>query len=144
MRLTGIYAFDAPVETVWQLLLDTEAVGRCLPGCRGLRPIGDDRFEVELSVAVAAISGDFKGTVALADQVPCRSYKLLVEASGRPGFVKGAAVVTLAADGTRTRVDVSADAQVGGMAARVGQRLLEGVGRTTMDRFFACMAASLH
>ena len=32
------------------------------------------------------------------------------------------------------------DEIVGGTIARVGQRLLEGVARTMMDRFFACLA----
>jgi carbon monoxide dehydrogenase subunit G len=38
-----------------------------------------------------------------------------------------------------TRAD-RAQAEVGGMIARVGQRLLEGVARTMMDRFYACLA----
>ena len=54
--------------------------------------------------------------------------------------MKGQAHVTLVADGARTTVQIEADADVGGMIARVGQRLLEGVGRLTMDRFYNCMA----
>jgi carbon monoxide dehydrogenase subunit G len=44
---------------------------------------------------------------------------------------------------TSTRVDVTADVQVGGAIARVGQRLLEGVGRTMMNRFFDCLGSRL-
>jgi uncharacterized protein len=140
MELTGTYVFNAPVEKVWALLMDPAAVGSCLPGCRGLQPIGDDRYEVELGLAIAAIAGSFKGTVSLEDKVPPQSYKLSVEGTGRQGFVKGHAVVALEAEGERTRVRVTANAQVGGMIARVGQRLLDGVARTTMDRFYACLA----
>jgi carbon monoxide dehydrogenase subunit G len=140
MDLTATYEFGAPAQKVWDLLMNTEAVGGCLPGSHGLRAVGEDRYEVELGVAVAAISGNFKGTVAIQDKVPPRSYTLVVEGSGRPGFVKGQAHVTLEPDGERTRVHVSARADVGGMMARVGQRLLEGVARTTMDRFYACLA----
>ena len=75
-------------------------------------------------MAVAAISGSFKGTVALTDKVPPQSYKLSVEGTGRQGFVKGHARVKLEPDGDRTRVLVAAQADVGGMIARVGQRLL--------------------
>jgi carbon monoxide dehydrogenase subunit G len=63
-----------------------------------------------------------------------------VERTGRQGFVKGQALVTLAADGDRTLVRIAARADVGGMIARVGQRLLEGVARTTLDGFLACLA----
>ena len=140
MDLTATYDFNAPVQQVWDLLMDTAAVGSCLPGCRGLQPIGDDRYQVDLGVAVAAISGDFKGTVALEDKVPPQSYKLAVEGSGRPGFVKGHARIRLEAADPGTRVHVAAHAEVGGTIARVGQRLLESVARATMDRFYACLA----
>ena len=123
MELTGAYTFDAPVEQVWDLLMDTSAVGSCLPGCRGLRPVGEDRYEVELGVAVAAVAGNFTGTVSLAQKVPPRSYTLAVDGTGRQGFVKGRADISLEPDGTRTRVMVKAQADVGGMIARVGQRL---------------------
>ena len=143
MDLTATYDFNAPVEKVWDLLMDTGAIGNCLPGCRGLEPVGEDKYEVELNVAVAAIAGNFKGTVSLTDKDPPRSYKLLIEGTGRQGFVKGHARVDLEPDGGKTKVLVTAQADVGGMIARVGQRLLSGVARTTMDRFYACLGKQL-
>jgi len=143
MDLTADYTFNAPQQKVWDLLMNTDAVGGCLPGCRGLKPLGEDRYEVDLSVAVAAIAGSFSGTVTLANQQPPNSYTLLVEGSGRQGFVKGQAVITLHPDGEQTRVHVEATADAGGMIARLGQRLLEGVGRMTMDKFYACLAGKV-
>jgi carbon monoxide dehydrogenase subunit G len=140
MDLTATYTFDAPVERVWNVLMDTQAVGECLPGCKGLQPRGDDRYDVELAVAVAAVAGSFTGTVSLADKQPPQSYTLVFEGKGRQGFVKGQTRVTLEAEGQTTRVSVAAQADVGGMIARVGQRLLMGVARMTMDRFYACLA----
>jgi carbon monoxide dehydrogenase subunit G len=140
MELTATYTFNAPIDRVWNLLMDTDAVGSCLPGCRGLRPSGVDRYEAELGVAISAISGDFKGIVAVEDKVPPHSYTLVVEGTGRPGFVKGLARISLDPDGDRTLVRIAARADVGGMVARVGQRLLEGVARTTLDRFYGCLA----
>jgi carbon monoxide dehydrogenase subunit G len=140
MHLNATYTFNAPVETVWALLMDTESVAGCLPGAKGLKPLGDDRYEAVRAVAVAAISGNYKGTITLQDKNPPQSYRLLVDGSGRPGFVKGQAQVTLLPDGERTTVQIEADADVGGLIARVGQRLLDGVARMTMDRFYACLA----
>ena len=141
MDLNATYLFNAPVSQVWELLMDTEAVGSCLPGCRGLRPLGEDRYETDLAVAVAAISGNFKGTIALKDQRPPHSYRLLIEGSGRAGFVRGEAVVTLVPQDEGTSVHIAAQADVGGTIVRVGQRLLEGVARMTMDRFYGCLMA---
>ncbi len=68
----------------------------------GLQPAGDDRYEMDLGVAVAAIAGNFKGIVAL-----------------EQGFVKGHALVTLTPDNDRTEVHVAAHADAGGMIARL-------------------------
>jgi carbon monoxide dehydrogenase subunit G len=143
MEVGGTYQFDAPPPKVWALLMDTAVIARCVPGCRTLRPAGPNRYETELSVAVAAISGDFSGTIELADQRPPESYRLLVNATGRPGFVRATATITLEPSESGTAVHVAANAAAGGLIARVGQRLLEGVARMTMDRFFQCLAGQL-
>lgn len=143
MELNATYSFDAPAEQVWNLLMNPDAVGRCLPGSKGLREVGPDRYEVELGVAVAAITGNFTGTVAIEDKNAPHSYKLAVDGTGRQGFVKGFARISLQPDGDRTQVHVAAQADVGGMIARVGQRLLEGVARATMDRFYGCLKSAV-
>lgn len=143
MELNATYSFDAPAEQVWDLLMNPDAVGRCLPGSKGLREVGPDRYEVELGVAVAAITGNFTGTVAIEDKNAPHSYKLAVDGTGRQGFVKGFARISLQPDGDRTQVHVAAQADVGGMIARVGQRLLEGVARATMDRFYGCLKSAV-
>jgi uncharacterized protein len=142
MDLRAEYMFAAPVAEVWRLLMDTNAIAGCIPGCKGLTPLGNDRYEAELGVAIAAISGNFKGTVAMEEMQPPEAYRLVVEGTGRPGFVKGHARVKLTPDGDGTRVSIEAHADVGGTIARVGQRLLEGVARTMTDRFFTCLASA--
>ena len=43
----------------------------------------------------------------------------------------------------RTAVQIAAQADGGGMIASVGQRVLEGVARMTMDRFYGCLAKQI-
>jgi carbon monoxide dehydrogenase subunit G len=140
MDLEATVVFQAPIERTWDLLMDTGAIAGCLPGCRDLHPIDTDRYDVELDLAISAIAGSFKGTVALEEKDPPRAYTLVVAGSGRQGFVNGRARMTLAPDGDRTAVHIAAHADVGGALARLGQRLIEGVARTLMDRFFACLS----
>lgn len=143
MDLTATYTFTAPVTEVWDLLMSPDAIAACLPGCRELRPLGDDRFEADLVVGVAAVSGVFKMAIGVEDKIPETSYRLRVDGTGRPGFVRGRALVTLEPQHDRTVVRVAADADVGGLIARVGQRLLEGVARMTMDQFYGCLSAKI-
>ena len=76
--------------------MDTDAIGSMparLPRPAG--PSGDDRYEVELGVTVAAISGTSRAPSRSRTRSRRTSYTLVVEGTGRQGFVKGQARVTL-------------------------------------------------
>lgn len=143
MNIHASYTFEAPPEAVWNLLMDTEQIAGCIPGCERLEPVGDNRYRTRLSVSMAAITGEFDGTVAMLDQQPPSSYRLLVDGQGRGGFVKGEARIALAERGQATEVTVDSQVEIGGAIARVGQRLLSGVGKMMMDRFFGCLQEKL-
>ena len=143
MDLRGHYQFNAPVERVWALLMDTEAIAACIPGCQRLEPLGDNRYRATLTVALAAVTGTYEGTVAMVDMQEPTSYRLLIDGQGRPGFVNGASTVTLVAQGTATAVRVDGTVHIGGAIARVGQRLVSSVGQMMMDRFFACLQSKV-
>jgi carbon monoxide dehydrogenase subunit G len=140
MQLSATYKFAAPPEAVWTLLMDPEAIKSCLPGCKELRPSGDNRYQAEMSIGVAAVTGTFNATVTLSDLQPPSSYRLSVAATGKPGFSNGSATITLRESAGGTDVEVKATSEVGGLIARVGQRLIEGVARMSMDKFFGCLA----
>ena len=95
MDIHATYTFDAPVQTVWDLLMDTERVAACIPGCDRLEPLGDNRYRARLTVALAAVSGAFDGTVAMLDQQPPASYRLVVDGKGPGGFVTGESRIAL-------------------------------------------------
>ena len=143
MELKSSYVFDAPQDRVWELLMDTRVVASCVPGCRELRDLGEDRYQAELVVSIAEITGNYGVTIGIEDKRPSDSYRLVMQGTGRTGFVRGAASIALSPQDARTLVEVTATADVGGSVARVGQRLLEGVGRMMMDRFFHCLQSKL-
>ena len=143
MEISGSYTFNAPPERVWALLMDTAVLSSCIPGCDTFQPDGADRYKVTLTVGLAAITGTYDGTVELTDMVPQTSYGLVGEGQGRPGCVKGTTAGVRRAAGATTAVEVSANVQTGGAIARLGQRLVGGVAKMMMDRFFACLQSKL-
>ena len=143
MDISGSYTFNASTDRVWALLMNPAVISSCIPGCDRFEPDGEDRYTVTLTVGLAAITGTYNGTVVLADKIPLKSYRLVVEGEGRPGFVKGSSAIALRAEGDTTIVDVSGSVQTGGPIARVGQRLIGGVAKMMLDRFFACLQAKL-
>jgi len=143
MDITGSYRFDAPPDRVWNLLMDPEAIASCIPGCQELAPAGEDRYRAKLSVALAAITGTYDGTVVISEKIPNTSYRLTVDGQGKPGFVRGTAMIAMRADGASTVVDVSGTVQTGGPIARLGQRLVGGGAQMMQDRFFASLQTRL-
>ena len=143
MEINDTHSFAASPEEVWAVLMDPNAIKACLRGCRELRPIGDDRYHADITIGVGAVSGIFSALVELSDQSPPDSYRISVHATGKPGFAHGTANVLLKRVDSGTEVEVNASAEVGGLIARVGQRLIEGVARMTIAGFFSCLAARL-
>lgn len=128
MKLQGDFLFDAPIEQVWQALLDPEVLAATMPGCEKLDRV-DGQYRGELNVKVGPIQGKFNGKVDLRDMDPPNGYTMIVDGQGAPGFVKASAIVKLEHEGEGTRMRYDADAQVGGKIASVGQRLLEASAR---------------
>ena len=141
MDVSATYTFEAPRDHVWRLLIDPDVIAGCLPGCESMEAVGEDAYRATLTIGIAAITGRYQGTVRMTDKQEPERYTLVVEGRGKPGFVNGSATISLAEEsgGAATRVAVAGKAQVGGTIARVGQRLLGGVSKMTMDRFFACL-----
>jgi carbon monoxide dehydrogenase subunit G len=142
MQVEGQYTINAPIDRVWAYLQDPAGLQACIPGCEKLEPRGDDSFEATLKVGVAAVKGTYQGKVTIADKEPPRRYRMLVEGSGGPGFVRGEAAIELSAtDPNTTLVQVKGDGQVGGTVAGVGQRMLGGVAKMLMKQMFDCVKA---
>lgn len=139
MKVQGTYAIKAPQERVWELLLDPQAIAKCIPGCQGLEPTGPNQYRTSIRIGVAAVQGTYQATVRVADVKPMSEYKLQVEGQGGPGFVKGEARIKLTPGAGRTDVVVAGEAQVGGSLAAVGQRLGSGVATLLLGDFFKRM-----
>ncbi|MBI4300754.1 MAG: carbon monoxide dehydrogenase subunit G [Chloroflexi bacterium] len=143
MEIKGTYTLNAPRERVWLLLMNPEALQRALPGCESLTAAGENTYEAALKVGVGAVRGSYNGTVELKDLANPTSYTMVVEGSGSLGFVRGTGFVELEEQGGATLVKVHGEAEVGGLVAGVGQRLLGGVAKIMIDQFFKSMAGQI-
>lgn len=140
MKISGNYTLSAPQEKVYALMQDPVVLARAIPGCEGLEKIGDDEYRMKMKMALASFSGAFEGKVRITDQAPPSSFRLVVEGSGKLGFMKGDGLLKLSASGEGTEVAYEGDAQVGGTMAAVGQRLIDGTARMMIKRFFDKLA----
>ena len=143
MDINGSYTFDAPPGRVWALLMDPAVIASCIPGADRFEPDGENRYRTTLTVAMAAITGSYEGTVTMSEVVPQTSYVLTAEGQGRPGAVNGRSAIVLRGEGGKTIVEVTGTVRTAGPVARLGQRLIGGVSKMMLDRFFACLQAKI-
>ena len=137
MKVEGTFTIKAKQDRVWELLQDPDVLAACIPGCEKLEPTGADTYAATLNVGVAGIKGRYQGTVAVADRDPPNGYRMIVEGSGGPGFVKGEGAFSLTEKKAGvTTIHVQGEGQAGGTLARVGQRLMLQAAKLLMKQFF--------
>ena len=134
MRVNGNYTLKAPIDKVWEFLMDPDSIAKVLPGCKSLEETRPDTFEGTLEIGVAAVKGVYSGSVQLLDKEPPRSYRMIIDGNGKRGFVKGEASVGLEAQDEDTVLTYDADTQVGGLIANVGQRMLSGAAKMIINQ----------
>jgi len=138
MQLTSSRTVPASVETTWAALNDPETLKACIPGCETIERVSDTEFRVAMTARVGPVSAKFSGKIVLADLVPPTSYRLSFEGQGGgAGFARGEAKVALASEPNGTRIDYTANAQVGGKLAQIGSRLVDAAAAKVADDFFA-------
>jgi len=136
LKISGSYAVPAPPERAYTLLQDPVILAKCMPGTDHLDKVADNEYEMKMKVIIASMGGLFAGKVRLADQHPPDSFKLIVEGSGKIGFLKGEGLLNLSPQGEATEVKYEGDVQVGGTIASVGQRLLDTTAKMIIKKFF--------
>jgi uncharacterized protein len=143
MKIEGSHDVSAPRQKVWDAFLDPEQLRQTIPGCEKLDALGNDEYRAIMKIGIGPVKGTFEGKVKLTDKQPPNTYRMAVEGSGGPGFVRGDTTITLSDIPGGTRVAYSADVQIGGMIAGVGQRMLGGASKMLADQFFNRMGERL-
>ena len=141
MTVSGEYSLQVPQERAYALLQDPVVLAKCMPGCDTLEQTGEHEYHMKMKMALASISGLFDGKVKIADLQPYSSFRLIVEGTGKIGFMKGDGLLHLNPADGGTSVRFEGTVEVGGTIAAVGQRLLDTTARMIIKRFFEKLAA---
>ena len=144
MKVQGTENVPAPVEQVFDLLLDPAALAACMPGCQELLLVETGLYRMKMKVILAALTGDFAGTVRISQLNRPASFHMEIEGSGKIGHLKGGGLLSFTSAGNAaTAVAYQGDVQIGGTLAAVGQRLIDATSKMMIRKFFACLASKL-
>lgn len=135
MKISGSNILALPPNEAYRRMQDPTVLAACMPGCESLEAIGEDEYRMKMKLAMASLSGAFEGKVRIVDRTPA-GFRLIVEGTGKLGFMKGEGLLNFAPSGDGTNVSYEGDVQVGGTIAAVGQRLIDATAKMMIKRFF--------
>jgi carbon monoxide dehydrogenase subunit G len=140
VKIGGSHQLAMPAERAYDLLQDPAVLAKCMPGCEALERIAENEYVMRMKMTLASISGKFEGKVRITEPNSPHSFRLMVEGTGKIGFVKGEGLIALAPSDTGSTVTYDGEVQVGGLIANVGQRLIETTAKMMIKRFFDTLA----
>lgn len=138
IEIKETFQVTAPIETVWDFLLDPRQVVTCMPGAELDEVVDERTFHGTIRVKVGAITTRYKGKVRLTE-VDQGQFKLQMVAEGREtggGTAKGTMESTLRTlpDG-QTEVAGSANVDLTGRIMQVGRGMIQGVSHQLFLQF---------
>ena len=139
MKISGTNTLALAPEEAYRRMQDPTVLATCMPGCESLEKIGEDEYRMKMKLAMASLSGAFEGKVRITDRTPT-GFRLIVEGTGKLGFMKGEGLLNFSPSGEGTDVSYEGDVQVGGTIAAVGQRLIDAPAKMIIKRFFEKLA----
>ncbi len=148
MKLEQSFEVQAPLEQVWQALIDVERVAPCLPGAAVTGRNDDGSYAGTFSVKVGPTSASYSGKLEMRD-VDDTAHTATMYAQGSDKRGQGGASATIVStlaelDANRTRVDVLTDYRITGRLARFGRGgMIEDISQKLLRKFADCLQASL-
>jgi uncharacterized protein len=148
VKLEQTFEVDAPLQRVWEALIDVERVAPCLPGATITEAGEDGTYEGTFSAKVGPASVSFKGTLKM-QEVDEASHTATMQANGTNRRGQGGAKATIVSrvaekEGGGTKVDIDTDYTITGPLARLGRGgMIEDVGNRLLRDFASCLEQQL-
>lgn len=138
MLLEGQFTLQAPIEKVWESVLDPETLGMCMPGTEKMEIIDDKTYESIVKQRVGPIKVKLKFTTELTEVRPPNYIKAVGKGADVTKLGNFSFEVELKLDETSpNNVDVSYTANVSlvGRLATFGERIMRAKSQKVSEEF---------
>jgi uncharacterized protein len=144
MKLTGKHIVNEVPSKVWDVLMDTQSLAKIVPGISSLEKLSDNSFKSTLNIKLGPVGGSFSGNLQLEDIIEQKSFTLKAKQNSKIGNANAAIKIELApVDDSQTAIAFDGDAQLSGLLASMGQRIIGGVSQTLTKQFFSNLEKEL-
>jgi len=148
MKLEQTFEVQAPVDVVWQALIDLERVAPCLPGAAITGHDDDGTYHGEFKVKLGPTTAAYRGTVTIGE-VDEAAHRAVMKAKGTDKRGQGGASATIvntlsAMDGGGTQVDAVTDYSITGRLASFGRGgMIQDISNRLLGDFANCLQSQL-
>ena len=147
MKLEQSFQVDAPIEQVWEALIDLERVAPCLPGAAITERDDDGTYHGTFQVRLGPTTASYRGTIRIeeADEA-ARAATLKARGTDKRGQGGASATIVnrLVEEDGRTRVDATTDFTITGRLARFGRGgMIEDISNRMLRDFATCLQSRL-
>jgi uncharacterized protein len=147
MKLEHSFQVSAPLERVWNRLIDVQQVAPCLPGAEITEAGDDGTYRGTFSVRLGPTTAVYRGELAM-DSVDEATHRVVMRASGQDKRGQGSAKASIVsqmseAEGVTT-VEVETDFTITGRLARFGRGgMIQDVSNRLLRDFSDCLQKSI-
>jgi carbon monoxide dehydrogenase subunit G len=138
MEFENTFVVQAPVEQVWDLLLDVERIAPCMPGAQVLEQTGDDAYKVAVKVKLGPMTMNYTGDVEIVDK-DASAHQATMRAKAKEARGQGTAQASirmaLREQEAGTETSIVTEMQMSGKAAAMGQGVIQDVAAALTDTF---------
>jgi carbon monoxide dehydrogenase subunit G len=143
VKLERSFELRAPLERVWETLIDVERVAPCLAGAEVTEASEDGTYQGTFSVRLGPTTAAYRGELHVEEQDEA-AHRMAVRATGQDKRGRGSAEATIVSttrsEGEVTRVDVETDFTITGDLARFGHGgVIQDISNRLMKDFADCL-----
>ncbi len=146
-KITERFEVQAPVERVWNYLIDPASVVQCLPGAELLESQDERTFLGQIKVKVGPLSMSYKGKGSFTE-VNNETHTVRMVGEAREVGGSGSTKVTMVSivtprEGGGSEVSVDAEISLVGRIVQFGRGMIEEVSRQMFRQFATCVKGRL-
>jgi carbon monoxide dehydrogenase subunit G len=147
MEFDNSFTVNAPLQRVWDFLLNVREVAPCMPGAQLTEVVSDTEYKGTVKIKLGAVQISYKGTATISE-VDEETHTVVLVASGRETRGTGNASSTttsrLVEEGpNRTVVNLHSQVDVSGRVAQFGRSIMQDVASRLLGEFARNLEAKL-
>jgi len=146
MMIEQTFTVQAPIQNLWDFLIDIERMSLCVPGAENVKALDETHYEGILKVKIGPIVASFQGQAELVQvEAPKR---LVAKGSAKDERSNSLASATFSADlrplaEDQTEIAYQVDVAIRGTLGNFGQGVMREVAKRMTAEFARCVETRL-